>query len=156
MEYRMWRKLLLMTFSEGTTYTFIIELMTWKSSWSSYNLAVFFYCQVYYLLQLLAQECLTKPWKVCVVKRKLLQLLGLDRDNEGSRGIRLWWCVAGKKPWPGWERCSRVVHMSFVHTGQEPKHLDSAGLSASFASCVAGIWPSSSRGTCIFGMQTYF
>lgn len=33
---------------------------------------------------------------------------------------------------------------------------DCAGLSASIASLVAGIWPSSSRGMCIFRMQTYF
>lgn len=57
MGYRMKRKVMLMTFYKGTTYTFIIELMTWKSSWSSYILAVFFYCQVYFTI--LLQHSLT-------------------------------------------------------------------------------------------------
>lgn len=106
-----------------------------------------------------SQECLAKPWKVYVVEstEKTTPAPGIWlRGHEGSRRARLWWWVAGKKPCPGWERCSRVMHTSFVHSGQVPKHLDCAGLGAGIASHVAGIWPSSSRGTCIFRMQTYF
>lgn len=149
-------------FLRSTTYAFIIELMTWKSSWSSYILAVVFYCQVYFTIVL--QYSLTLPRNVwpshgrSIGAEETTPAPGLWlRDHEGSCGVRLWrWCgwwVAGKKPWPGWEGCSRVVHMSFVHTGQMPKHLDCAALRASH---VAGVWPSCSRDTCLFRMQTYF